>query len=316
MYRYKFMKKITGLIRQVLFIIILWVCFLNGAYCVQKTSSAQFLTLGSGARNAAMGQSGVSGTQSSSDMYWNPAGLVEITNPSLSLMHAAWFADTSYQWASFVLPVEEIRAIGFGVQFMNYGNINSYDTTGLKTGELSPNDMAISASYSTKVTNYIDVGASAKYISSTIKNTATTYAFDAGGIYWVDVNDCNLRVALAVRNIGGKLKYVNKEENLPETIAAGLCYEITENLQALSDINFPTYSDAYFGTGAEYTFNLNNEIKLDCRGGYNSLNSNTNGVTNISAGFGLTYNEYRIDYAFLPFGDLGSANLISVNIEF
>ncbi|MCK9583063.1 MAG: PorV/PorQ family protein [Endomicrobiales bacterium] len=308
------MKKITGLIRQVLIIIALWVCFVNGVYSAPKTSSAQFLTLGSSARNAAMGQSGVTGAESSSDLYWNPAGLAEISNPNVSLMHAAWFADTSYQWASFALPVEEIGTIGFGVQFMNYGNINAYDTTGLKTGELSPNDMAISASYSTKVTNYIDIGASAKYISSTIKNTAATCAVDVGGIYWLD--DYNLRAALTVRNIGGKLKYVSKEEPLPETITAGLCYEIMENLQVVSDINFPTNSDAYFGTGAEYTFNLNNEIKLDCRGGYNSLNSNTNGITNISTGFGLTYKAYRIDYAFLPFGDLGSANLLSLNIEF
>ena len=308
------MKIIVWLIRQVLFICVLSTIFFNSAYCAGKTSSAQFLTLGAGARNAAMGQNGVTDSKSSSDMYWNPAGLVENTKPNLSLMHASWFADTNYQWASYTLPLKKIGAVGFGVQLMNYGKIDTYDITGLKTGDISPNDMAISASYSTKVTNYIDVGATAKYITSTIKNTAATEAIDVGGIYWL--SDYNLRVAIAARNIGGKLKYVNEEEPLPETIVAGFCYEINENLQVISDINFPTYSDTYFGTGAEYTFNLINGIKLDCRGGYNSVNSNTNGLTNVSAGFGLTYKAYRFDYAFMPFGDLGSANLLSVNIEF
>ena len=308
------MEIIAKLTRHFLLVVVLIVIFLSKGYCAGKTSSAQFLTLGAGARNAAMGQSGVTGSKSSSDMYWNPAGLVEITKPSLSVMHASWFADTSYQWVSYTLPLKKIGAVGLGVQLMNYGKIDTYDITGLKTGDISPNDTAISASYSTKVTRYLDVGASAKYISSTIKNTTATEAVDVGGIYWL--SDYNLRVAVAARNIGGKLKYVNKEEPLPETIVAGFCYEIIENLQVVSDINFPTYSDAYFGTGAEYTINLNDKIKLDCRGGYNSLNSNTNGITNVSAGFGVTYRKYRIDYAFMPFGDIGSSNLLSVNVKF
>ena len=303
-----------NIMHRVLSICMIISVLFTGGYCSGVTSSAQFLTLVSCARNAAMGQTGVANAISSSDLYQNPAGLIEITKPNLSLMHASWFADTSYQCVAFSLPIEKIGAFGFAMQLMSYGNISAYDITGLKTGELHPNDLAISAAYSTKLNNYIDVGATAKFISSTIKNSATTCAFDAGAIYYLD--NYNLRLAVAARNFGGKLKYVSEEEALPEIVVAGIAYEVIKNLEIVTDVNFPTNSDVYFGVGGEYKFNLKKEINLACRAGYNSLSSNINGLNNVSAGFGISYKEYRLDYSFMPFGELGNANLLSVNIEF
>jgi len=308
------MKKIIKIIK-VAAVCTLAICVLsiNTVFAAAKTSSAQFLLLGAGARNVAMGQSGVVGSQSSSDMYWNPATLTQVETKQATLMHASWLADTSYEWASYAQPLKG-GSIGLAVQYLNYGSIKSYDTTGLATGELNPNAMAVSVGYAKNINTKLAVGASAKYISSKLNNSATAMAIDAGLVYAILPDKA--KVGLSVANLGTKLKYLEDEENLPQNIKLGGNYNITKNLNTILDFNMPTYADAYFGIGAEYMIVAIANTQLAFRAGYNSQNTNTKGTTNLSAGFGISYKNYSFDYAFLPYGDIGNANLISFSVKF
>src|SRR4051794_35397588 len=64
----------------------------------------EFLSYGAGARSLAMGAAFVGVADDASATYWNPAGLSQITRKELTLMKATLFADTTYDFYSFVKP--------------------------------------------------------------------------------------------------------------------------------------------------------------------------------------------------------------------
>jgi hypothetical protein len=50
--------------------------------------------------------------------------------------------------------------------------------------------------------------------------------------------------------------------------------------------------------------------------GYNTAAKDTGGMNSITIGLGYTYTRYSFDYAFVPYGDLGNSNRLSVSIKF
>src|SRR5262249_49431681 len=64
----------------------------------------EFMSYGAGARSLAMGAAFVGVADDASATYWNPAGLSQITRKEITLMQATLFADTKYDYYSFVKP--------------------------------------------------------------------------------------------------------------------------------------------------------------------------------------------------------------------
>ena len=277
------------------------------------TSAAQFLKLEPGARAAAMGGAFTGISDDSTAVYWNPAGLNQLAGGSVALMHAAWFEEISYDWFSFAEPISNAGVIGVGVQYLSYGSIQRLDDTGLETGSFSPADTAVTISYANAVFG-MPVGASIKYISSTIVNTATAYAADLGLLYGF-LGD-KLMIGAAVQNIGSSMQYIDEASPLPMNIRAGVAYHIVENWCAALDFSAPIDNNPSFGAGTEYVLRVNPALSLAGRAGYNTRNTETGGVNGITAGLGVEYMNFNVDYAFVPYGNLGDTNRISVNIKF
>jgi hypothetical protein len=277
------------------------------------TAGAAFLKLGAGARPVAMGDAFAAATDDSTSIYWNPAGLNQIKGKgSLTLMHAIWFEDISYDWVSYACPYKNLGVFGIGVQYLSYGSLKKTDSTGLELGEFTPVDMALYLSYARKIKD-IDVGANLKYISSKIENTATAYAVDLGAMK--KLND-KLSLGAAVQNVGTKLKYINDEEPLPMNIKLGGAYSLRDNWLAVLDINSPSDGEMFYGIGTEYCKKVNDKASVMCRAGYNTRNKDTGGLNGFTVGLGMKYKEYSFDYAFVPYGDLGDTNRISLSILF
>ena len=64
----------------------------------------EFMSYGAGARSLAMGAAFVGVADDASATYWNPAGLSQITRKAAALMKATLFADSTYDFYSFVMP--------------------------------------------------------------------------------------------------------------------------------------------------------------------------------------------------------------------
>lgn len=277
------------------------------------TSTAQFLKLGVGARASAMGEAFVGMADDSTAIYWNPAGLCRIEGGSLSLMHAVWFEGITYDWASCAHKIGNLGVFGIGIQALSYGSITGTDTTGLEMSSFNPSDLAVSLSYGNSIKSLL-VGVNVKYISSTITNTATAYAADIGLMYPL-MND-RLWLGAALQNEGTKMKFINEEDPLPINVKLGGAYALSSNWKVALDANAPVDNDIYFGVGSEYKFKLSGSMSAAGRLGYNTITKDTGGLNGISAGAGFTYLSCSIDYAFVPYGDLGDTQRISVSFKF
>jgi hypothetical protein len=253
----------------------------------------------------------------STDIYWNPAGLNAITGKgSLSLMNASWFEGISYDWASFAMPYKNWGVFGVGVQYLSYGSIDQLDTTGLQTGSFSPTDMCVSLSYARQYKG-IDLGANLKYISMKILDSASAYAVDLGAQYKVkNILNNKLILGAAVQNMGTQVKFVSQSDPLPFNIKIGGAYQIKNNWLAVLDFNAPIDNNIYVGAGTEYCYKVKEKLDVIGRVGYNTENIQTGGTNGVTGGLGFRYMSYCIDYAFVPYGDLGNTNRISLSVKF
>ena len=67
--------------------------------------TADFLTLGVGARALAMGGAGTTLSDNAYAPYWNPAGLGWLTRYEVSFMHSTLNGEDAYDFVSFVVPL-------------------------------------------------------------------------------------------------------------------------------------------------------------------------------------------------------------------
>ena len=158
--------------------------------------SNEFLNIGAGARGLAMGSAQVSSTRDGTAGYWNPAGLTQLDNTSLNIMHASYFSNIAkYDYAGIALPVNDHkRAIGFSVlRFavddipntlflvepdgsINYNNIQTF----------SSSDYAFLFSFAQKIKDddnfKMSFGTNAKIIYRKVGHFAKAFGFgvDAG----------------------------------------------------------------------------------------------------------------------------------------
>ena len=95
--------------KKIIFILISLALIPSALFATNKkvgTSGAQFLKIGAGARPTAMGDSFVAVGEDVNAVYFNPAGIAEISRPEMSVMHTQWIADTSYDFGAFCYPTD------------------------------------------------------------------------------------------------------------------------------------------------------------------------------------------------------------------
>lgn len=79
---------------------------------VEARYTADFLTLGVGARALAMGGAGTVLSDNAYAPYWNPAGLGHLTRYEVSFMHSTLNGEDAYDFAGVVVPLKKRGAIG------------------------------------------------------------------------------------------------------------------------------------------------------------------------------------------------------------
>ena len=275
------------------------------------TTGAEVLNLPAGARASAMGEAFTSIADDSTAVFWNPAGLNLLKGSSATFMHSIWFGDTSYEWVSAAMPMGNDR-IGIGVKYLNYGSIPQTDTTGLTTGTFSPTDLVIEASYATRVGD-LSLGVTAKYASLSIVSTASAFCVDLGLMQPIKLGDIQATGAIGVYNLGFGGKFVSDAFSLPLSVKAGISGNVMKDLLVAVDAVAPSDSSVYAAVGAEYKLKLDSSISAAIRAGYTLKNSDVAGLT---AGAGITIGNIGVDYAYVPFGDLGTTHTFSVSFVF
>jgi hypothetical protein len=220
-------------------------------------------------------------------------------------------------------------------------------------GVFTPVDSAGRLALSFEAIKGLLVGASVQRIQSQVSfdkvtkerisnKTAQGTAVDIGGIYFIPkVN--GLSVGACFQNFGGQNKsYIAKKDPMPFSLNLGMAYksEMTsekksseiegetpsentndkktpaEELQSSAlmialAVGLPSDDSANAHLGVEYRFS--NGIAF--RGGY-ITGSSFDFPSGLSAGIGYDSLSYQVDYAFVPYGDLGNTHRISFTIRF
>ena len=185
------------------------------------TTTAEFLSLGAGARAVAMGQAYGAAADDATALYWNPP-LTRVPLRSATLMHAAYVDSSFFDYVAYAQNLGAWGAFGTSFQYFSAGQIKQTDATGTDVGSFTPYDLAVSAGYAYRLGgiefmpdfNGFSLGVSAKLIQSKILATAQTAAVDVGLLtpaYW----NGRFRGSLTVTNLGGRMRFEETAEALP-----------------------------------------------------------------------------------------------------
>lgn len=149
--------------------------------------SNEFLNIGVDA--AALGSSNaiVARSNDVNSGYWNPAGLIEVTDRELSLMHASYFANiANYNYLGYAMRIDDRSVIA--ASLIRFGVDDILDTTQLidDQGQINYNrislfsaaDYALIFSYARKqLFKGFDYGVNAKIIRRIIGDFASSWGF-------------------------------------------------------------------------------------------------------------------------------------------
>ena len=278
------------------------------------TAAFSYLKTDSGGRAAALGGAYTALGDDSFSVFYNPAGTVYMDRSEVAVSHALWLEDMSIENVAFVHNLSPRLSLIMGVSALLSGDIKSYSADGSSAGSFSANEMTVSGGIAYIINQRIYVAAQAKMFSqSTDDESARAVGGDAGMIYRGDY----ARIAFSALNLGQKIKLGTQAFDLPRALRAGISREIIKNIKLGVDWIDYIDSGSHAAAGLEYKLDIGDDgdQSLFFRGGYYS-GHDTNSGSGISAGIGFNTSDLRVDYAFTPYGDLGSAHRFSVALMF
>ncbi len=267
-------------------------------------NAAEFLNIGVGAGPVGMGEANSAMASGADGVFYNPAAIADQKLVEINSMHSDWFSDTTYQYFGLVVPVNKIGPMGISYNALNYGSIPAYTSSGTRTGEVTALDSLVTLSWAKRINKKLAWGLNLKYISQKLDTTtANSIAADLGLKY-----NLNQRVTLAIvtKNQLAKLKYISAEASVPSPIVLGLAFSpfIVDDLSFSLDYNMMQREDNYLNLGAEYSFN-----------NYFALRFGSS-KSKLQGGVGFTSPFFELDYAYVPYEDLGATHRVSFTLSF
>lgn len=290
------------------------------------TASFAFLKIGAGARPVAIGGAYVGVAEGANGLYWNPGGLVRLQGKEFSATYMNYLVGMQSGYVAYAQPWRKNAALGLSVNYLNGGQVQEtteQNPTGVGLPKFTPGDIAIEVAYGRTLSPALSLGLGAKMIRETIKNySAMGFSLDLGAFYQPHIKGLTLGTSLS--NLGRKTKTFipeGEKEPLPLIFRAGLGYRIPR----FKD-NFLLVLEADKPSDNKLSFHLGGEAKIhryaDLRAGYSSTgsdlktSSDVDWLAGLSFGLGTHFKNYRLDYAFIPYVDLGNAQRLTLGVRF
>lgn len=292
-------------------------------------TSADFLKIPVGAHGAGLGQAYTALTAGVDALNWNPAGLAAtpafVTNPTvgMSLTHQQHLVDTNLDHLGLVLPSRPGRqtAIGFNIIRLSYGTQEQRTADRQKVGSFNAADLALGVVAARRMGDVL-IGGQVKLIQQKYAGaSANGFALDLGLQAPGPID--RMTFGASVRNLGPEMKFIEESYRLPLTLSVGTAYRVTGPLSLLVDLHARPHQDQMnLSAGAEFAA----ARSVQLRAGYlarlaeavpNSQQDETErgsfgGLYGLTAGLGLRFGQFAMDYAITPFGELGNAQTLTL----
>lgn len=332
-----------------LLILFSFVCA-NGVAQVGGKHVYSFLNLAHGSRQSALGGKVITlFDYDPTAAILNPASINTEMHNQIALNYTSYIADVNYGTVAYALQIgKSNHVLHAGVNYINYGTFEGYDSNGNFTNTFTGGDVALSFGYAYAIPNTsLRIGANAKFISSKLEQYSSFgLAMDLGIMYVAP--DSDLRISLAARNIGTQISaYHEIYESLPFELLLGvsnqlenlpLRWHITlDNMQKWK-VGFANPNRAEVGldgtekeesiTFIDHAFRhvivgveLFPESIINLRLGYNFRRGEElrieeqRAFAGLNAGFSIKLNSFRVSYAYAKHSAAASANYFGLNIE-
>lgn len=163
--------------------------FIVNTVCSQtvRKYSNEFMNIGVDAAALGMSNAVVASTSDVNSCYWNPAGLIDLEDTQMALMHSNYFANIAkYDYAAYASPIDDRSA--WGISLIRFGVDDILNTTDLIDNEgnidynrislFSTADYGFTFSYAVKLpVPGFQYGVNAKIIRRIIGDFATSWGF-------------------------------------------------------------------------------------------------------------------------------------------
>jgi hypothetical protein len=213
-----------------------------------QTTAVPFLLIAPDSRAGGMGETGVAIADNAWAVFWNPAGLAFQNGSELAMTHTNWLpglglSDIWIAQLAYKQPIEELDGvIGGQLTYLNLGEFNRTTSSGPEiVGKFTGYELALSATYSTKLSKQLGIGTSIRIIYSHLADqgagqeqgsgTSTGFCFDLGLLYRPLFLGKSLSFGTNLSNIGPKMSYVDRAQAdpLPMNLRLGIAYKILQS---------------------------------------------------------------------------------------
>lgn len=278
-------------------------------YAGLATKAGHFLNIMPGARPVSLGGAFTGLADDINTIYWNPAGLSLISTTQAMALYNSWFEGIGYEYLSYARPGQRLRngCLGLSLTMLQIDNLERRDSeTNMPINTFEANDLSLTVAYGLRFNNLFSIGANMKYLCSEIdSNKGRGVALDAGALFNIPLN--GLRLGLSIQNLlRSRIKIKDEQDELGLVTKIGLGYKTPGGVVNLAaDYSFSDDKERYLCLGAEYWLSR----MLALRAGYSSQKNNS---FNFNWGLGIKVDPFHIDYAYVPYQDLGATHRLSL----
>jgi hypothetical protein len=267
--------------------------------------------LAGSARDLGLGSAFVGVADDASALFFNPAGLSGLHNPEVALHHNSYLAGTFQETLAAAFPAASAGGLAFALDYVGWGSLDLRDSLGVSQGSYSDTDIGFTAGWGIECLPRFSIGIAARGLQQKVVNDLYTSLAADLGMLWSPVKD--LRIGLAYLNLGTPVA----GSNLNGELKGGASYDLESGgfdlLMALS---------ASWSPGGVASMQAGLEGFVDrqwaLRVGYQVpfYDDQTDGFRDLTAGVGVKISPFSLDYAFIPFGTLGTSHRLSLAYQF
>ncbi len=299
----------------------------------------QFLSIGTDARAAGLGEATATLDMKSTSLFFNPAGMANLGGlADVAFSQISWIADIKINSFSMAFnPANGIYGVfGLSFAYANYGEIEGtmvYPNSNgyIDTEVYKPNAMSIGIGYARALSDKFSIGGHFKIVNEYLgksvvpdqdggykvkRNLADAVAFDFGTTFKTGYK--NLIVAMMVRNFSNETKYEDEGFQLPLTFKLGISANLFE---FIAQENFQQQS-LFFAIDGVHPRDHSEQLNLGLEYGYLKtfyarmgymLNYDECGI---SFGCGIRKFGIAIDYGYTPYGVFENVQRISFGFSY
>ncbi|MEM8556340.1 MAG: PorV/PorQ family protein [Bacteroidota bacterium] len=291
---------------------------LDQGFEFEKSGAAgfQFLKIGLGARESALGEAAAAMTYDANAVFWNVGALPLVDGPQAAFTRNEWLVNSSLDAVVVAVPLGSyalgLSVVRFGIEPFEETTVQEPDGTGRL---VEAGDVMVGLAAARRFTDRLTIGVQAKYVIETLDDdTFTNVLFDVGALYYTGFRQ--LRLAFTLQHFGPDVQGVEQTFRTPLLFRVAAADDLAEfgdvRVAGTVELVHPTDNQEWVNGGLE-------AIVLDVlalRTGYRI--GVDEGAWSTGAGVMLP----RLggvgvvaDYAYVPFGELlGATHRFTVRL--